>query len=226
MSHIKIIETSDGSQSLYHESLNETYHSTHGAVTESQHVFIKHGLEFLVNSGKEHIRILEVGFGTGLNALLTLGFTNIAGGISIDYTTLEPYPLTQAIIDQLKYHEQLADQVSQNDFLNLHNANWGERQQLTSQFAFTKHQTTLQSFRPSDSYDLIYYDAFAPSKQSEMWELSLLKQLKQNFNDGAVLVTYCARGQFKRDLATIEMSVETLPGPPGKKEMVRGIFNK
>ncbi|MFY0593682.1 tRNA (5-methylaminomethyl-2-thiouridine)(34)-methyltransferase MnmD [Roseivirga sp.] len=224
MSEIKIIETSDGSQSLYHEGLNETYHSTHGAITESQHVFIKHGLEFLLNSSKESINILEVGFGTGLNALLALGFANNNQRVHLNYTTLEPYPLDENLIQKLKYHEQLSDQVSKEDFFRFHQCSWGVCHELQPNFKFTKHQTTLQEFETNHQYDLIFYDAFAPSKQAEMWELSLLEKLKSHFGKETVLVTYCARGQFKRDLASIQMKVETLAGPPGKKEMVRGVY--
>lgn len=222
MSPIKIIETSDGSQSLYHEELNETYHSTHGALTESEHVFIKHGLDYLKNTGKSHINILEVGFGTGLNALLTQGYTTLFREVTVNYVTLEPLPLSKELIAELKYHELKSDQVSKDDFLFLHACEWEKQHKLNDRLTFTKHQTTLQEFKPDNHFDLVFYDAFAPSKQAEMWGFELLKDLVSMMSTEAVLVTYCARGQFKRDLAALGMNVETLPGPPGKKEMVRG----
>jgi len=222
MTTIKIIETGDGSQSLYHDALNETYHSTHGALTESQHVFIRHGLDYLKGLGKEHVRILEVGFGTGLNALLVQAYAASNETISVDYVTLEPLPLDAEIIAKLTYHEQIGNRVSKNDFLRLHDCNWGEAHQLAGNFNFTKHQATLQNFQATEGFDLVFYDAFAPSKQAEMWEFQLLEHLRSLMIPEAVLVTYCARGQFKRDLAALGMKVETLPGPPGKKEMVRG----
>lgn len=222
MSPIIIIETGDGSQSLYNEELNETYHSTHGALTESEHIFIKHGLDYLKNSGREHINILEVGFGTGLNALLTQGYAKDFPELSVDYVTLEPFPLKEELIAELKYHELISDRVTKHDFLRLHACEWDKEHALNANFTFTKHQTTLQEFRPNTRFDLVFYDAFAPSKQAEMWDLELLRKLVAMMCPGAVLVTYCARGQFKRDLAALGFVVETLPGPPGKKEMVRG----
>lgn len=222
MTPIKIIETGDGSQSLYHEELNETYHSTHGAVTESDHVFIKHGLDFLKGNGKSQINILEVGFGTGLNALLTQGYSSVFPEININYTTLEPFPLTNDVVEELKYYELKSDRVSKNDFVKLHMCEWGQPHRLNQGFTFTKHQTTLQAFSTNMQFDLVFYDAFAPSKQAEMWDFEVLKNMAQMMKPKSVLVTYCARGQFKRDLASLGMNVETLPGPPGKKEMVRG----
>ena len=222
MTPIKIIETSDGSQSLFHEELNETYHSTHGALTESEHVFIKHGLDYLNNSGKNQINILEVGFGTGLNALLTQGYATLNTELRVDYVTLEPFPLKEELIAELKYYELLKDQVSKEDFLQLHACQWEQKHVLNDSLFFTKHQTTLQEFNSDILFDLVFYDAFAPSKQAEMWDFEVLKKLTNKMASGGVLVTYCARGQFKRDLAALNMSVETLSGPPGKKEMVRG----
>lgn len=222
MTPIKIIETSDGSQSLYHEELNETYHSTHGALTESEHVFIKHGLDYLKSQGRNKVNILEVGFGTGLNALLTQGYTSLHTGLTVDYVTLEPLPLKKDLIAELKYHELLEDQVSKEDFLQLHTREWEQEYELNGGLTFTKHLTTLQEFNSDKQFDLVFYDAFAPSKQAEMWDFEVLRNLINKMASGGVLVTYCARGQFKRDLAALNMSVETLPGPPGKKEMVRG----
>lgn len=224
MSLIKIIQTEDGSQSLYNDELNETYHSTHGALTESMHVFIKHGLDYLKSRGTTQLNILEVGFGTGLNVLLTQQYALESKLINIKYSTLEPFPISQDLIEGLNYSELLKGVVTPDDFLKLHQCEWSKEHSITSNFNFTKYKTTLQDFVSRTKYDLIFYDAFAPSKQSEMWDFEVLKHLADMMNSKSVLVTYCARGQFKRDLDALGLQVETLPGPPGKKEMVRGTF--
>lgn len=222
MPDIRIIETSDGSQSLYRKDLNETYHSTHGAITESQYVFIQHGLDFLSEQGRESVSILEVGFGTGLNALLTLDWAK-SHEQKITYSTLEPIPLAADIYTQLNYHQLINGSVNQADLKYLHEAEWEQEHQLTDNFTFFKTQSKLQDFQSEKDFDLVYYDAFAPSKQAEMWDYDVLEKTADLMAEGAVLVTYCARGQFKRDLAALGLSVETLKGPPGKKEMVRGV---
>ena len=220
---IRIITTEDGSQSLYNEQLNETYHSTHGALTESRHVFIRHGLDYLKNLGKKRISILEVGFGTGLNALLVQEYCENIGQVDIEYVTLEPYPVSPDILAELNYHKLIGDRVSKSDFEKLHNCSWADRHKLTSNFTFSKYLTTLQKFETNQLFDLVFYDAFAPGKQSEMWQIDTLKRAVDLMCNEAVLVTYCAKGQFKRDLKGLGLDVESLPGPPGKHEMVRAI---
>lgn len=220
---IRIIDTADGSKSIYHRGLNETYHSTHGAITESQHVFIKHGVDYVRNLGQKEIRILEVGFGTGLNALLAQAFAVQHSTIRLDYTTLEPFPLSDVLIAQLDYHLLLQQQISKTDFQRLHYCEWGLRHEIAVNFLFTKHQLKLQQFEAAAEYDVIFYDAFAPSKQSEMWEKELIEKTVAMLSPNSILVTYCAKGQLKRDLAALGLKVETLSGPPGKKEMVRAL---
>lgn len=217
---IRIIETEDGSQSLYNEGLNETYHSTHGALTESQYVFIQQGLDLLANRGDDKISILEVGFGTGLNAILVQEYASINPPLKIDFSTLEPFPLASDLIDELKYDE-LIDGITRKDFEKLHTCNWETSLHLLDNFTFTKYRCALDEFNADQNFDLIFYDAFAPSKQPEMWEKALLSKVCSLLNDSGVFVTYCARGQLKRDLADLGLLVETLAGPPGKKEMVR-----
>lgn len=219
---IRIIETEDGSQSLYNEALNETYHSTHGALTESQYVFIKQGLDLFVERGETEVDIFEVGFGTGLNALLIQEYAQRNPQLTLNFTTLEPFPLSDALIEDLSYDKLIAG-VSNDDFRALHNCDWEAPIKLLTNFSLTKHRTTLKDFETSSSFDLIFFDAFAPSKQPEMWEMALLSKISALMNDDGVFVTYCARGQLKRDLADLGLTVETLPGPPGKKEMVRAV---
>ena len=218
---IEIITTSDGSHSLRDTERQETYHSIHGAIQESQYVFIGKGLSVI--TGK-HIRILEVGFGTGLNALLTLKYSH-EHNLRIDYESWELHPLEPAIIDQLNYGEILNAQVP---YRKMHEAAWNEWDQVSSTFHLFKHRGNLvtDSLRPDALFDLIYYDAFAPARQPEMWTIEILRKVTDHLREGGVWVTYCAKGQVKRDLKMLGLAVETLEGPPGKKEMIRATKSK
>jgi tRNA U34 5-methylaminomethyl-2-thiouridine-forming methyltransferase MnmC len=217
---IEIITTGDGSHSLRNHQLNETYHSVHGALRESVHVFIKNGLDYLLEQQPaKDINILEVGFGTGLNALLTwqraLQVRN-----KFRYQTLEAFPVEDDIWPLLNYTTTEADRLA---FKKLHEAAWNERVLLEANFEVIKVSQTLEEvFLPVSSFNLIYYDAFAPSKQPELWILPVLEKVVAAMDSGSVFVTYCAKGQLKRDLRALGLEVDTLDGPPGKKEMVRG----
>jgi tRNA U34 5-methylaminomethyl-2-thiouridine-forming methyltransferase MnmC len=222
MEDVEIILTSDGSHSILNKSLQETYHSRHGALQESTHVFIRNGLDyFTATKSAEEIRILEVGFGTGLNALLTLE-QSIRHHIKITYTTLEPYPLGEQVWKKLNY---IRDRDDLKDFFyQLHLANWEVSETINPHFILHKTRRRLQELSPlPNHFHLVYFDAFAPNKQPEMWELEWLAKVVNAMIPGGTLVTYCAKGQLKRDLRSLDMLVETLPGPPGKKEMVRAI---
>lgn len=218
---ISIITTSDGSHSLYNSELKETYHSTHGARTESLYVFVKEGLELLVAKGTKEINILEVGFGTGLNALLVWDFALKHPELKIHFETLEPFPLSKEHYEQLNYLDAFSTEVSPDQFQQMHSCDWEFEHQLAGNFSFVKHQKELQRFQSERQFNLVFYDAFAPSKQSEMWDIATLTCTHNSMQGGGVLVTYCAQGRFKRNLAELGMEVETLKGPPGKKEMVR-----
>lgn len=223
MSTVKIIVTEDGSHSLYHPGLNETYHSFHGAVRESNHVFIKEGLDYYwLNHQPPTINVLEVGFGTGLNAILTSVWA-AKNQIKVNFTTLEPFPLKEEVFSSLNYHQFIEGEGIRDNFLELHNSNWETDFQQHSFFTIHKSKSRLQDFSSNLHFDLIFYDAFAPSKQSEMWTSELLEKTIGVMAAQGVFVTYCAKGQFKRDLTSHKLIVETLPGPPGKKEMVRGV---
>lgn len=221
MSSLKIIETHDGSHSLLNEQLNETYHSVHGALQESRYVFIQQGLDVVKeNSGKLIINILEVGFGTGLNALLTLQHS-ISEELKIHYTTLEAFPIEENIWSKLNY---AASADSKSLFEKLHHADWNKSVEVTSGFHLQKLHTTLQEVAlEKNLFDLIYFDAFAPNKQPEMWQFLMLQKITEAMKSGGVFVTYCAKGQLKRDLNSLNLKVETLQGPPGKREMVRAV---
>jgi tRNA U34 5-methylaminomethyl-2-thiouridine-forming methyltransferase MnmC len=215
---IRIIESADGSHTLYHPALNETYHSTHGALQESTHVFIEAGLEPQLPR-QDRLQILEVGFGTGLNAWLTLQKAT-SHQHPILFHTLEPYPIEETLYSKLNY----TGEAEKSLFLQMHQCAWETEVALTPYFTIRKIQQTLEVYEaPESVYDLIYFDAFAPSKQAEVWVLSNIEKIYRMVRPGGVLVSYCARGQFKRDLKAAGFEVETLPGPPGKKEMTRGV---
>lgn len=218
MSPVSIITTSDGSHSLFNSSLNETYHSVHGAIVESKHVYIQHGLDFWFQQNEERsVRILEIGFGTGLNALLTL-LHGQSLNRNIYYESWEAFPLETSIIKQLNYGEQLG---ASHWFSQLHEVIWNKQVQLTSSFTIQKIHGDILASPISGPFDVVYYDAFAPSRQPDMWTMDILKKVSDAMVSGGIIVTYCAKGQLKRDLMTLGLTVETLSGPPGKKEMVR-----
>ncbi|NDE60853.1 MAG: methyltransferase [Cyclobacteriaceae bacterium] len=219
---VKIITTEDGSHSLYHEGLQETYHSFHGAFKESIHVFMLYGLDsWLARNPKKYpIRIFEVGFGTGLNAWLTLVWAE-QNQIPVLYHSIEPFPLGPEIYSQLNYIEQDHGIWHYHKYFSaLHEVAWNQGGPLSDYFNIKKDQVRLED---SDLYpsDVVFYDAFAPSKQPELWTKEILAPVVDAMRPGAVFTTYCAKGQLKRDLKELGLQVETLPGPPGKKEMTR-----
>lgn len=214
---IQIEQTADGSQTLFVPELNEHYHSVKGALTESEHIFIRMGLE---HSSVEAPHVLEIGFGTGLNAFLTL-LTADTDQRNIHYTTLERYPVTPALIEQLTYPELICPE-RKDDFQALHQAAWNTDVQLTPYFTLHKVETDFTSYTFPATYDVIYFDAFAPEKQPEMWTQSLFDTLCQQLNPQGILTTYCAKGAVRRMLQAAGFTVERLPGPPGgKREILR-----
>ncbi len=226
MENIKIITTEDGSHSLYHEGLKETYHSFHGALQESVHVFIEKGLRFWrTKSGlPKQVDIFEIGFGTGLNALLAAQFA-MENEVKINFTTIEPFPLDMEIINQLNYATSIGQDNLKSVFEQLHSCKWEEKVEINSFFSIYKIKTKLEDFQTEKRFDVLFFDAFAPSKQAELWTVDLLQKCFNLLKVGGVFTTYSAKGQLKRDLKSVGFEVETLPGPPGKKEMVRGIVN-
>ncbi|MFM9946248.1 MAG: tRNA (5-methylaminomethyl-2-thiouridine)(34)-methyltransferase MnmD [Bacteroidia bacterium] len=212
---LKVIKTADGSFSIYNEFLDETYHSKHGALQESMHVFIKNGLNLL---GIKDISILEVGFGTGLNAALTY-LEAKKNNLKINYTALEPYPLSSEILKDLAagYPENIAKQL-----IEFSKITDGISRPLTSHFAFTCFLNRVQTFNFIDKYDLIYFDAFAPEKQNDMWTLEIFIKLFEILKTGGLLSTYCAKGEVKRIMKQAGFRVKSFPGPPGKREMTVG----
>jgi tRNA U34 5-methylaminomethyl-2-thiouridine-forming methyltransferase MnmC len=223
---LKVIETGDGSHSLLNQSLNETYHSTHGAIQESIHVFIKNGLQFWREKNQDKdLQILEVGFGTGLNAFLALR-ESLNQKNKIHYTTVEAFPIALEFVAQLNYSRQLNFNSSEKYFNELHQAEWNTAVDISNSFRLEKLEGTVQEMNFRDeSFDLVFFDAFAPNKQPEMWEKPVLEKIAKAMKKKSVFVTYCAKGQLKRDLKSLGFNVETLSGPPGKREMVRAVNN-
>lgn len=222
---IEIIESGDGSHTLYVPELDETYHSRHGAVAESKHVFVESGLRYYAQkNSKKPLKILEVGMGTGLNVLLTI---KEAQGLKleVEYTTLEKYPLEEALTDKLNYPELDDEQGYRQYFEEIHRCQWETEILMAENFKLTKIEQGLLEFSKK-GFDLIYYDAFAPSKQPELWTLETLEHVASLCNPEAVLVTYCSKGQVRRDLISVGFEMEKIPGPPGKREMLRGTFKK
>ncbi|MFZ4786380.1 MAG: tRNA (5-methylaminomethyl-2-thiouridine)(34)-methyltransferase MnmD [Flavobacteriales bacterium] len=216
-----IILTGDGSHSLYNEELNETYHSRHGALRESRYVFIDQGLA-LVDPFTDPIRILEVGFGTGMNAVLTANFAS-EHHRHIQFSTLETLPLDTSITDQINVAKTIGENNSEL-FKALHAAPWEQLTSIEPYFSIHKRETSLQNAELEAAYyDIIFYDAFGPQAQPEMWTRELFEKLYASLKPEGIFVTYCAKGQVRRDLQDIGFSMTRLPGPPGKREMLRGL---
>lgn len=214
---IELEQTADGSYTLFVPELNEHYHSVKGALTESEHIFINMGMKHHPSST---LRILEIGFGTGLNAFLTLLEADNSKR-QVHYTTIERYPVNNDIVHQLAYPEQICPERS-NDFYALHNSAWNTDISLTPYFTLHKVEGDFTNYKFQGAFDLIYFDAFAPEKQPEMWSQELFNTLYASLNSGGILTTYCAKGVIRRMLQTAGFTVERLPGPPGgKREILR-----
>lgn len=214
----ELIITDDGSSSLYVKALDETYHSRKGAVAESQHVFVNHGL-LAAAIGSNEIDVFELGFGTGLNALLTWKAA-LDKNIKVNYYAIEKYPLNATNIESLNYGK-LLDGNGCGHFKKLHGATWGEWTLLDEHFSLYKHHADIDEVTDIEGFDLVYYDAFGPKVQHNMWTTEKLAIVHQVLKKRGVLVTYCAQGQFRRNLKFLGFEVERLPGPPHKREMTR-----
>lgn len=213
----EIQTTADGSHTVSVNGI--TYHSIHGAVAESNHVFINAGLLHCVKGHHETIHMLEMGFGTGLNALLTLIQSNLLQQ-KISYTTIETNPLEPLVVEQLNYGTLLQQK---ENFNALHTCSWNNECLLNEFFAINKQHTTLQNFLPDKKFHLVYFDAFAPTAQPELWTEEIFSKLYQQMTPHAVLVTYCSKGMVRRVMQSAGFMVEKLPGPPHKREMLRAI---
>lgn len=202
--------TADGSQTLRHPLTGETYHSSNGAATESEHVFIRAGFDTCPHT---HVRILEAGFGSGLNALLTLRAAERAGR-TVEYTAVELYPVAQQTVERMEL-------AGDWDFRMLHDAPWGMPVAITDGFSLHKIEDDLADMRFRTTFDLVYFDAFAPDCQPELWTTGVFARIFAAMSPGGLLVTYSAKGDVKRALRAVGFVLQRLPGAPGKRHMLR-----
>jgi tRNA U34 5-methylaminomethyl-2-thiouridine-forming methyltransferase MnmC len=212
----KLFITGDGSHTLFNEQVGEHYHSTFGAIQESSHIFIQGALDVLRNR-QSHINILEVGFGTGLNALLTLLWAEQFVK-QIRYRGLEAFPISEDIAESLNYHEIL--NIDQSLFLKFHQLTV-EKYVITDRFTLEKEVNTLENaVFPTEKYDVIYFDAFSPEVQPELWTADIFIKLFESLKKGGVMTTYSCKGIVKRALKASGFRIKKLPGPPGKREFL------
>lgn len=217
---LQIINTADGSQTLYIPEMDEQYHSVNGAITESNYVYIEKG--YLFNKSKNPT-VFEVGFGTGLNCLLTAILAEKQKRATI-YYTIEKYPLDEKIIQQLKYGENISAEA-QTLFEKIHTCKWNSPIQISQYFSLVKLQSDLlkDNLKEIKNCDVIYFDAFGPDKQPEMWQPLIFQKIYSITATNGVFVTYSAKGEVRRQLAKCGFVMKRLPGPPGKIQMLRGI---
>ncbi len=217
---LQLIITEDGSHTVFVPGLDEHYHSVNGAVRESEIVFIKNGYHYCEANP---LRIFEAGLGTGLNALLT-AIRCTKEKRHVYYTAVEKHPLSSEITDLLNYPSYTGKEGK--PLLDLiHSATWGKEIIISEYFHFTKLICDLTENVPSGKYDLIYFDAFGPDKQPEMWTEDIFRDIYEEISGNGILVTYSVKGSIKRALRSCGFSIELLPGPPGKREVMRAIKN-
>ncbi len=219
MSQGEIFITEDGSHSIRSHEFGVSYHSRFGAVQETQHVFINAALRFKAVIQQE-IAILDIGFGTGLNAFMTL-LEAEKRNLLIQYTAVEAYPIDESQVGNLNYSEILNQPDYQSIFEQLHHAEWNERHDITTFFSFEKRLMTFQEIDEQIGYDIIYFDAFAPGAQPELWTDEIFARMYAALKLDGILTTYCAKGEVKRSMKRVGFQVERLKGPPGKREMTR-----
>lgn len=208
----ELVQTEDGSFTFFIPEANETYHSIHGADQEASHVFIQYGLKACPNAT---VKILEVGMGTGLNALLTF----LQKDQSVHYVSLEPFP-----IERDKLDTWIASRVDDVDLIrHIHDSSWGVDTELSKAFLFRKEQLGIMDFHSEEKFNVIYFDAFGPQVEPELWTLEVMQRCYELLEPGGIWVSYCAKGQVRRNLQEVGFKVERLPGPPGKREMLRAI---
>jgi tRNA U34 5-methylaminomethyl-2-thiouridine-forming methyltransferase MnmC len=215
----ELIITSDGSHSLHSTRFGVSYHSRFGAIQESQHIFMEAALRYKAVM-QEELAVLELGFGTGLNAFLTL-LEAEKRNLRISYVTLEAFPVALETAQQFNYAEQLGLPEANSRFQELHQLSWDVPHQVNDTFRFLKLNQKFEELDFTNHFDVVYFDAFAPNAQPELWEQPVLERIYRAMRPGAVLTTYCAKGSVKRNFRSLGMEVEALPGPPGKREMTR-----
>ncbi len=215
----EIIITSDGSTTIHLPEWNEQYHSKHGAIQEAYHVFIKNGLRAF---NKDKITILEIGFGTGLNSFITY-LEAQKSNLIIDYVGIEAYPVKGEEIEKLNYVDELQAKAFSEDFSLMHSLSWNIKHDLNTIFSLTKREQFFDKIEDEDAFNLIYFDAFGARVQPDLWTVKIFKKMYNALKSTGILVTYSAKGSVRRAMQEVGFEVERLPGPPGKREMLRGI---
>ena len=214
---IEIFQTEDGSKSLLRKDIGESYHSHFGALTETNTIYIDYGFRYFCSlDNKEQVNVLEIGFGTGLNAIATLKNSNQR---KIFYQTIELYPIAQSIAENLSYGEQLS---LKEEFNLIHKCNWEEVVSINSDFQIKKCEADACSYElPKDFFDVVYFDAFSPEKDSDLWSEDMFLKVYDSLKKGGVLTTYCCKGEIKRRMKKVGFVITKLPGPKGKREILR-----
>lgn len=209
--------TSDGSSTIHLPDWNENYHSTHGAIQEANHVFLKQGLSTITTS---EIAVLEIGFGTGLNCFLTFLEADKMN-TSVDYVGVEAYPVTENEYSKLNYVTELKASEKNDVFIKMHNCSWDVKHELSPSFSLIKRKQFFKEIEDKDYFDLVYFDAFGAEHQPDLWTAVIFKKMYQALKLNGVLVTYSAKGSVRRAMQEVGFTVERLEGPPGKREMLR-----
>lgn len=215
----EIRTTADGSVTIFLPEWEESYHSKHGAIQEANHVFIEQGLQFI---NLPNLSILEIGFGTGLNALLTL-IEAKNKNLKVNYVGIEAFPISQSEVDSLNYISTLKESSFQKNFEKLHVCDWEVSHQINDNFKLTKNQLFFKEIKYTNQFDLIYFDAFGYRVQPDLWSEEIFKIMFNALKPSGVLVTYACRTPIKKAMLNAGFKTEKLPGPPGKREMLRGI---
>ncbi len=218
----KVVLTKDGSTSIFLPEWEEHYHSSYGAIQEAFHVFIRNGFDLFKSRTK--IKILEIGYGTGLNAFITY-LESKQSGIEVDYVGIEAFPVNPDEVQRLNFVEQLGVPTEKRVFLAMHEDPWESRKSYDDVFFLTKRKQLFQDLIDKDAYDLIYFDAFGARVQPELWTEIIFKKMYEALVPGGVLVTYAAKGSVRRAMLAVGFEVGKLPGPPGKREMLRAKKN-
>lgn len=216
---LQIISTEDHSKTIYVPELNERYHSCYGAIQESQHIYIEAGMNFL---NKKKVTIFEMGFGTGLNAYLS--YINAAKHhYIVNYYSIEKFPLPKNIYSQLNYPELVND--TSRLFSTMHKCEWNKNIQLSDYFTLNKIKADINEFTFDFSCHLVYFDAFGPDIQPEVWQEQTFKKIIDSLSPNGILTTYSSKGTVKRALKNLGMQIETIPGPKGKRNIIRAVKN-
>ncbi len=214
----EIIVTSDGSTSIHLPDWEESYHSKHGAIQEAKHVFIKNGLSLFIG---QSVSILEIGFGTGLNAIITFLESQLLNQM-VDYVGVEGFPISSQEVLQMNYVNQLNATDFKAVFELFHLCKWEENVTISNHFRLTKRNQLFNEIDDINQFDLIYFDAFGYRVQPELWSLEIFTRMYKSLKSGGILVTYACRGPIKRAMIEAGFEIEKLDGPPGKREMLRG----